>query len=149
VRIKPKLDSDQNLEVRKMMAAPTLHRGQILAKKFPNLRAEVPEEAGTRTYDLWEIREMLASSFIFPGEIGKNHGLKAISCLRALKGRGSVVTRTEMAKVGWCHPEEEVRRVLVDLIAEPRSIKKKTRIELLELIARHDPRSPSKNGSTN
>ncbi len=142
VKSKPKLDSSRRLEIRQMMAAPVLHRGRVLAARFPNLKVEVSEEVGARTYGLYMIGERLFDSFIFSGEIGKGFGLKAISCLRDLKGRGSVVARTEMAKVVWCHPEEEIRMALIGLITEPRAIKKETRIELLELMARYDPSAP-------
>jgi hypothetical protein len=106
------------------------------------LKVDVQEEVGTRTYGLHMIGERLFDSFIFSGEIGKDFGLKAISCLRALEGRGSVVARTEMAKVCWCHPEEEVRMALIDLITEPRSVKKEARTELLGLMAKYDPSAP-------
>lgn len=144
VKVKPKLDSGQDLEVQKMMMAPVLHRGQVLAERFPNLRTEGSEDGEIRTYSLYEIGERLALSFLYSGVsgIGRDYGLEAIGYLRALKGRGSVVARTEMAKVSWCHPQEEVRMALVPLIAEPGSIKKEARTSLLELMAKYDRSAP-------
>jgi len=122
-----------------MRAAFIKNQFDQLASRFPHLIVEVPEDRPIWTHHLNEIGPQLTSFIEKEEEEAKRESLNALTFLVAVKGAGSVVTRTELFRVVTrFHPDAHVRAVGINLVCGCRLTSKEEKMRCLRWSAQYD-----------
>lgn len=122
-----------------MRAAFIKNQFDRLVAIFPHLKVEVPADRPIWTHHLNEIGPQLTSFIDKQEEEAKRESLKALAFLGAVKGAGSVVTRTELLRVVTrFHPDIHVRAVGINLICACRLTSKEEKTKCLRWSSQYD-----------
>jgi hypothetical protein len=122
-----------------MRAAFIKNQFDQLAARFPHLMVGVPDDRPIWPHPLSEVGSMLTSFVDKEEEEAKRESMGALVLLVAVKGPGSVVTRTKLFRVVTrFHPDAHVRAVGINLACSCRLTSKEEKMNLLHWSSQHD-----------